>query len=79
MAVPDKSTGLKIAVGAFAMLSVVLTIALYFLYNAHDSVKWRLDSALHENKHLRNSQRLLQAKYDELQTKMSRPPDSGPK
>jgi hypothetical protein len=79
MAAPEKSTGLRIAVGAFAMLSVILSIALYFLHNAYDSVQFRLDSALHENKQLSNSQRLLQAKYDELKTKMSRPSDSGPK
>jgi hypothetical protein len=79
MAAPDESTGLKIAVGALVTLSVILSVALFFLYSAYSSAQARLDSALHEIKQLSMSQSLLRTQYDELKKEMSQPADSRPK
>jgi hypothetical protein len=79
MAAPDESTGLKIAVAAFVTLSVILSVALFFLYSAYSAAQARLDFALDQNKRLSRSQRLLQTQYDELKKEMSKPSDSRPK
>jgi hypothetical protein len=78
MAALDESTGLRIAVAAFVTLSVILSVALFFLYSAYSSAQARLDLALHQNKQLSQSQRLLEAQYDELKKEMSKRSDSRP-
>jgi hypothetical protein len=76
MAAPNESQGLKIAVSAFLSLSVILSVALYFLYSAYSVAEARLDAALTQNQQLSKAQRLLQARYDELKSQMSKLSDS---
>jgi hypothetical protein len=70
MATANESQGLKIAVAAFLSLSVILSIALYFLYSAYSATEARLDTALTQNKQLHEAQTRLQTHYNELQKKM---------
>jgi hypothetical protein len=79
MAAPNESTGLRIAVAMFATLSVILSLALFFLYSAYTSAQARLDLTLDQDKQLSKSQRLLQTQYDELKAELSKPADSRPK
>jgi hypothetical protein len=72
MTAANESPGLKIAVAAFLTISVILFVALYFLYSAYSAAEARLDAALTQNKQLNDSQRLLQTHYYELQKKVSK-------
>jgi hypothetical protein len=74
MAAPNELAGLKIAVSAFISLSVILSVAVYFLYSAYSSAEVRLRATLNQNQQLSRSQTLLQKQYDELKTQMSNPP-----
>jgi hypothetical protein len=76
MAAANESQGLKIAVSAFLSLSVILSVALYFLYSAYSSAEARLDAALTQNQQLSKAQKLLQTQYDELKSQMSKLSDS---
>jgi cell division protein FtsB len=72
MAADLESRGLKIAVSAFISISVVLAVALYFLYSAYTSAEFRLADIRTQNEQLRKSHQLLQTRYDELKTQMNK-------
>jgi hypothetical protein len=76
VAAPDETPALKIAVAFLVTLSVILAIALYFLYSAYSVEKARLDAARAENKQLIRAQTQLQSQYDELTTQLSKRSDS---
>lgn len=78
MAETNESQGLKIAVAAFLSISVMLAVALYFVYSAYTSAEARLDAALAQNKQLMKTQTLLQTHYNELKRQMSKPTESRP-
>jgi len=50
MAEANESQGLKIAVAAFLMLSVILAVACYFLYSAYTSADARRVAAETKNR-----------------------------
>jgi len=79
MAAANESQGLKIAVAAFLSLSVVLSVALYFLYAANATAEARLEFALIQNQQLSKAQRLLQRQCDELKMQINKLSDSRPK
>ncbi len=78
MTANNESQGLKIAVAAFLTTSVILAVALYFVYSAYTSAEARLDAALTENKQLIKTQSLLQTQYDEVKRQMGKAPESRP-
>ncbi len=70
---------MKIAVAAFLSLSVILSVALYFLYAAYTQAEARLDAALTQNQQLTKAHALLQRQCDELRMQISKLSDSRPK
>ena len=76
MSAENESQGLKIAVAAFLPLSVILSVALYFLYSAYSQAEARLETALIQNQHLTKTQGLLQRQCDELKLQISKLADS---
>jgi len=59
--------------------SVILSVALYFLYSAYSSAEARLQFALTENREMIKEQRLLEAQNAELRMQISKRSKSRPK
>jgi len=72
MAAAHDSPGLKITVAAFLSLSVILSVALYFLYSAYSSAEARLQFALTQNREMVKAQRLLEAQNADLRLQISK-------
>ncbi len=79
MAADNESQGLKIAVAAFLSLSVILSVAVYFLYSAYSQAEARFAAAMTRNQQLRQAQALLQRQCDELKLQITKLSDSRPK
>ncbi len=69
-AASNESQGLKIAVAAFIALSVILSVASYFLYSAYASADAKLISNTEELNKSRTVQRELQNQYDDIKAKV---------
>jgi hypothetical protein len=76
MTAANDSAGLKIAVAFFISLSVILTVALYFMYAAYTQADARLQMVQRTNDQSRRALRVLQSQYDELKAQMNKPADA---
>ena len=69
-AASNESQGLKIAVAAFIALSVILSVASYFLYSAYASADAKLISNTEELNKAKSVQHELQNQFDDLKSKV---------
>jgi hypothetical protein len=76
MADANESPGLKIAVAAFISISVILAVALYFVYTAYTQADARLQDMRRTNEQLTKAQRVLLNQYEDLKAQMNRPSDA---
>src|SRR6516225_9763037 len=70
MAAASESQGLKIAVAAFITLSVILSVASYFLYSAYTSAEGKLELANQEATKAKTGQSNILTQYEEMRTKI---------
>ena len=70
MAAANESQGLKIAVAAFIALSVILSVASYFLYSAYSSADGKLEKAKDDLSTAKAGQSDILNQYQEMRSKI---------
>jgi cell division protein FtsB len=68
-----QAQGLKIAVAAFISLSVVLTVALYFMYASYNSALARAEAAQAQNRQLIAEQKQLLMLNEKMKKEKEKP------